>query len=201
MGHLIAIVGNAGVGKTTLARVLCQHLGLASGLEQHAERPFQALFAAEGARYALANQIDYMLVRAEQELAIRRGPRDGVVDGGLEVDFYVFTRHFWQAGKLDAAEYALCERLYATLRQLLPPPDLIIRLTAPLEVVAERHRRRNRSVEIAGARDLADLAALLDEWLASVPPERLLSIDASANDPTFAAALGVIAARLEREPF
>jgi deoxyadenosine/deoxycytidine kinase len=198
MGHLIAIVGNAGVGKTTLANVLCQHLQLTSALEQHSERPFQALFAAHGAHYALVNQIDYLLVRAEQELTIRRGALDGVVDGGLEVDFHVFTRHFWQSGKLDAAEYALCERLYATLRQLLPPPDLIIELTAPLEVVAERHRRRNRSLEIATAGDLADLAALLERWLADVPPERRLTIDASADDRTFAAALGVIATRLEK---
>ena len=196
MGHLIAVVGNAGVGKTTLANILCQHLQLASGLEQHTERPFQALFAAHGARYALVNQVDYMLVRAEQELAIRHALLDGVVDGGLEVDFHVFTRHFWQSGKLDAAEYELCERLYGTLRQLLPQPDLIIQLTAPLEVVAERHRRRNRSLEIATARDLAALAALLERWLADVPPERLLTIDASANDRTFAAALSVIAARL-----
>ena len=35
------------------------------------------------------------------------------------------------------------------LRALLPPPDLIIALHAPLSVVVERYARRGRSLEIA----------------------------------------------------
>ena len=66
MNKLIVIVGPSGVGKTTLARALCEKHDFAIAYEQHEERPFQTLFKQDP-KYALANQLDYLLYRAEQE--------------------------------------------------------------------------------------------------------------------------------------
>ena len=138
MGKLISIIGNTGAGKTTLARALCETGRFIPALEQHAERPFQALFAGDLRRYALPNQVDYMLLRAEQEAAIRGARNMGIVDGGLEQDFFIYTRLFSRRGYLDGEEYKLCERLYRRLRCLLPAPDLFIYLTAPQAVLSQR---------------------------------------------------------------
>jgi deoxyadenosine/deoxycytidine kinase len=70
MGKLVTIVGPSGVGKTALVRALAKKHDFATALEQHDERPFQALFKQD-ARYGLANQIDYFLLRAEQERTLR----------------------------------------------------------------------------------------------------------------------------------
>ena len=110
MGKLIVVVGNSGVGKTTLTRALCAAGDFATGLEEHIARPFQALFKND-AGFALANQIDYLLLRAEQERLIRADARTGIQDGGLEMDFFVFTRLFQRKGLLSTQEYRLCERL------------------------------------------------------------------------------------------
>lgn len=185
MGKLIVVVGNSGVGKTTLTRQLCQRGGFVTGLEQIAERPFQRLFADHLHLYALPNQVDYLLLRAEQEWAIRQGGRVGVQDGGLEVDFFVFTRRFRATGYLTEDEYQLCARLYTLLRHLLPPPDLIIHLVAPLEVIAARYAQRNRPLEIAQLDDLAALGDLLDAWIGQVTSIPILTVDASVEDSNY----------------
>jgi deoxyadenosine/deoxycytidine kinase len=182
MGKVIVIAGNSGVGKTTLAAALCRLRPFASGLEQHAERPFQALMAADPPRYALANQVDYLLLRAEQERALRDGPATGLIDGGLDLDFHGFTRLFHCRGYLTDAEFALLERLYRDLRALLGPPDLILYLTAPLSVVEARYARRGRALEIARRDDLTLMEQFVDEWIATERAAPIIPIDAAPDD-------------------
>jgi deoxyadenosine/deoxycytidine kinase len=192
VGKLLVIVGNSGVGKTTFAQQLCRLGSFSTGLEQHVERPFQALFSQDLPRYAPANQMDYLLFRAEQERAIRQGELTGVMDGGLDQDFFVFTRLFHRRGYLTEAEYRLCERMYRFVRQGLPPPDLIIRLVAPLEVIAARYAGRSRGLEIAEIKDLQEIEALLDDWLGAVADSPILTIDASDDDPGYVRPLGEV---------
>jgi deoxyadenosine/deoxycytidine kinase len=138
--------------------------------------------AADPPRYALANQVDYLLLRAEQEGALRRSPGVGLIDGGLDLDFHGFTRLFHRRGYLNDAEFTLCKRLYRELRALLGPPDLILYLTAPLPVVEARYAARGRALEIAQRDDLAQMEQFIGEWLANEHSAPIVRIDAAADD-------------------
>jgi deoxyadenosine/deoxycytidine kinase len=177
MGKLIAIVGASGVGKTALVSALANKDGFETAYEQHTERPFQSLFKND-ARYALANQIDYFLLRAEQEKNLRASPLIGLIDGGLDLDFYGFTRLFHKRGLLTDPELDLCRRLYEFIRQYLPRPELIIRLRADESTVAGRLSTRDR-INIASAEDTALFNIFLDQWLASIPSDQILELDVS----------------------
>jgi deoxyadenosine/deoxycytidine kinase len=167
MGKIVEIIGNTASGKTTLAKALFATGQFYCALEQHDERPFQSAMAIDHQRYALANQVDYLLLRAEQEQMLRNQDLPGIIDGGLEEDFYLFTRLFLRKGYLQQTEFELCERLYSTLRKNLGEPDLYIWLDVSVSISAQRFQSRHRKLEIAQVNDLYDLEVLLKEWMKS----------------------------------
>lgn len=196
MSKLITVIGPSGVGKTALVYALAKTHHFATALEQHAERPFQARFK-KNKRYALANQIDYFLLRAAQEQELRASPQIGLMDGGLDLDFHGFTRLFHSRGLLSDPEFDLCRRLYIFLRTVSPLPELIIRLRADEITVANRLSTRDR-INIANANDTASFNSFLDEWLASIPADQILELDVSNENLAYNQSVNIILQRLSR---
>ena len=195
MNRLVVIVGPSGVGKTTLARALCKKYDFAIAFEQHEERPFQALFKQDP-KYALANQLDYLLYRAEQERELRNSDRPALMDGGLDLDFHGFTRLFHARGWLAEKEFDLCRRFYEHTRDLLPPPDLIVSLNVSAQTISQRLASRNR-INIASSEDTVLINSLIEEWLASLPPSQLLRLDISNESSDYPQSTQAILKRLE----
>ena len=196
MNKLVSIVGVSGVGKTALVQELSRTGKFITAYEQHAERPFQRLFEQE-ARYALPNQVDYFLLRAEQERTLRTAMSRhiGLMDGGLDLDFHGFTRLFHSRGLLSDPELNLCRRLYEHIRLSQPLPELIVRLCADEAIVADRLSARDR-INIASPDDTALFDSLLDEWLSSLPPEQVLTLDVSQETLRYEHSLRIILEQL-----
>jgi deoxyadenosine/deoxycytidine kinase len=194
MNKLISVVGASGVGKTAFVQALARTGKFSVAYEQHASRPFQNLFKKDP-RYALANQIDYLLLRAEQEGMLRASSIIGLMDGGLDLDFHGFTRLFHHQRLLTDPEHDLCKRVYSFVRANFPLPDLIVRLNADDQTIASRLSRRER-VNIASAEDNALFNSFLDEWLASIPSTQVLELDVSKENIAYSKSVTTLLKRI-----
>ena len=194
MRKFITIVGASGVGKTTLIQALCKKHDFAVAYESHQERPYQKLFK-ENSAYALANQIDYLIYRTEQEIELRQTDQIILMDGGLDLDFYGFTRLFHAHNWLSDLDFDLCRRIHTLARNLLPAPDLIIALSADVKVISDRLASRNR-INIASDEDAQLLEKFINEWIKSVDQSKVLKLDVSNEDVEYQKSIERILAQI-----
>jgi deoxyadenosine/deoxycytidine kinase len=143
--HYLAIEGPIGVGKTRLAERLATKLEATTVLED-TENPFLADFYADRPGSALQAQLFYLLNRHRQLTSKRQA------DLFLQTTIcdYVFDKDkIFAYLNLDDNELFIYQRLFDLLARDVPPPDLVVYLQAPTELLMERLRRRATQQEDA----------------------------------------------------
>src|SRR6266511_6307417 len=134
----IAIEGPIGVGKTRLAERLASRIEGTTLLEE-TENPFLADFYNERAGAALQAQLFYLLNRHRQLMTMRQADlfRHTVV-----CDYLFDKDKIFAYLNLDDNELFIYQRLYELLARDIAPPDLVIYLQAPTDVLLRRVKAR-----------------------------------------------------------
>jgi deoxyadenosine/deoxycytidine kinase len=136
--HYLAIEGPIGVGKTRLAERLAHTLEATTILE-NTENPFLADFYADRPGAALQAQLFYLLNRHRQ----LTGKRQADLFLQTTIGDYVFDKDkIFAYLNLDDNELFIYQRLFDLLARDVPPPDLVIYLQAPTELLMKRLRGR-----------------------------------------------------------
>ena len=134
----IAIEGPIGVGKSSLAERLATRLDATTILEE-SENPFLADFYSGRTGAALQAQLFYLLNRHRQQLTVRQGD----LFAQTTVSDYLFDKDkIFAYLNLDDNELFIYQRLFDLLARDVPPPDLVVYLQAPTELLMTRLEKR-----------------------------------------------------------
>ena len=139
----IAIEGPIGAGKTALAERLGTRLDATVVLEE-TENPFLADFYADRAGAALQAQLFYLLNRHRQQTSLRQTDLFSQI---TICDYLLDKDKIFAYLNLDDNELFIYQRLYDLLARDVPPPDLVLYLQAPTDVLLRRVHTRRRDPE------------------------------------------------------
>jgi deoxyadenosine/deoxycytidine kinase len=139
----IAIEGPPGVGKTALAERLAARIDATTVLEE-TENPFLADFYAERNGAGLQAQLFFLLNRHRQQVALRQAD---LFSQSTICDYLFEKDRIYAYLNLDDNELFIYQRLYELLARDVSPPDLVVYLQAPSELLVRRLRRRDEDEE------------------------------------------------------
>lgn len=140
----IAIEGAIGVGKTTLARMLREHLGSGLLLEAFEENPFLSDFYKARTQYAFQTQMFFLLSRYRQQ---RQEVPQFLANGPLIADYFFAKDRLFARLNLAGDEWDLYQQIQQVLSEQIITPDLIVYLQADTDVLLARITHRDRPYE------------------------------------------------------
>ena len=141
----LAIEGNIGSGKTSLAKKLALDFDAKLILEEFDENPFLPRFYKDPSRYSFQLELSFLAERYQQ-LKNNLSNRD--LFNPFTISDYIFYKSLiFARTNLDEEEYQLYQTLFNIIYSVLPKPDLLVFLFLPIEQLQANIRERGRSYE------------------------------------------------------
>jgi deoxyadenosine/deoxycytidine kinase len=143
--NFIAIEGNIGAGKTSLATLIANEFNAKLILEQFEDNSFLPKFYKEPDKYAFPLEMSFLASRFQQ-LKDKLGPQDLFKSFTIS-DYYIVKSLIFAQKTLAEDEYKLYTRFFNIILQQLPRPDLFVYLHVETPKLQENIKIRGRSYE------------------------------------------------------
>ena len=143
--NYIAIEGNIGAGKTSLANLLSNQFNAKLVLERFADNPFLPKFYEDKERYAFPLEMSFLADRYQQlsdDLA-----QFDLFKNFIVSDYYIFKSLIFAQVTLSADEYLLYRKMFNLIYKEITKPDLYIYLYQNTDRLLENIKNRGRVYE------------------------------------------------------
>ena len=179
--NYVAIEGNIGAGKTSLATTMSKEFNAKLILERFADNPFLPKFYKEPQRYAFTLEMSFLADRYQQisdDLSQLDLFKDFIVS-----DYDVFKSLIFSKITLPKDEFMLYRKLFYQVYKDIPKPDLYVYLYQNTERLQENIKKRGRKYEKEIQDEYLDkINAGYLEFLKSHPEFNVKIIDISKKD-------------------
>lgn len=143
--NYIAIEGNIGSGKTSLAKMIAKDFDARLILERFEDNSFLPKFYKDPEKYAFPLEMSFLADRYQQV-------KNDVTNHDLFMsftiaDYFIDKSLIFARKTLKKEELRLYSRLFNIIISKLPRPDLIVFLDATIEQVKQNIQKRGREYE------------------------------------------------------
>jgi deoxyguanosine kinase len=143
--NYIAIEGNIGAGKSTLAVKMAEDFNAKTVLERFADNPFLPKFYKDQSRYAFSLEMSFLADRYQQlsdDLSQFDLFKDFII-----ADYHIFKSLLFSKITLEEDEFRLYRTLFDIIYKEMPKPDLYIYLYQNTNRLLQNIKKRGRSYE------------------------------------------------------
>jgi deoxyguanosine kinase len=199
--NFIAIEGNIGAGKTTLAKRLSEEFNARLILERFEDNSFLPKFYEQPDIYAFPLEMSFLADRYQQlkeKLAMQELFSTFTIS-----DYFIDKSLIFAKNNLKADEFSLYSRLFQIISAFLPRPDLLVYLYLDIPRLQKNINKRGRDYERLIQDDyLEKIQAGYMNHFRSLSALRILIIDTNkvdfvANEKDYQAFVDVISAEYD----
>ena len=143
--NYIAIEGNIGAGKTSLANLISNDFNAKKVLERFADNAFLPKFYEDKERYAFPLEMSFLADRYQQltdDLA-----QFDLFKNFIVSDYYIFKSLIFAQVTLQKEEYILYRKIFDVMYKEITKPDLYIYLYQNTDKLLENIKKRGREYE------------------------------------------------------
>jgi deoxyadenosine/deoxycytidine kinase len=181
----IAVAGNIGAGKTTLAEMLAKHYKWTAHYEDVDFNPYLNDFYNDMQRWSFNLQIYFLNSRFNQIIDIRKSGKTVIQDRTIYEDAEIFAPNLHSMGLMSTRDFKNYKSLFDLMVSLIQPPDLLIYLRASIPTLVNQIQKRGREYENSIRLDyLKQLNERYEKWVTGYKMGKLLIINVDNLDFT-----------------
>lgn len=179
----VAVAGNIGAGKTSLAELLSKHYGWEAHFEDVIDNPYLDDFYNQMERWSFNLQIYFLNSRFGQLKNFKASNKDFIQDRTIYEDARIFAPNLHAMGLMNQRDFNNYQSLFGLMESMVEAPDMLIYLRSSIPNLVHKIHKRGREYENSISIEyLSRLNERYEAWISTYDKGKLLIVDVDQFD-------------------
>ena len=179
----IAVAGNIGAGKTSLAELLSKHYSWEAHFEDVIDNPYLDDFYNHMERWSFNLQVYFLNSRFRQLKNFKASNKDFIQDRTIYEDSSIFAPNLHAMGLMNQRDFKNYQSLFGLMESVVEGPDMLIYLRSSIPNLVHKIHKRGREYENSISIEyLSRLNERYEAWISTYDKGKLLIVDVDQYD-------------------
>ena len=179
----VAVAGNIGAGKTSLAELLSKHYSWEAHFEDVIDNPYLDDFYNHMERWSFNLQVYFLNSRFRQLKNFKASNKDFIQDRTIYEDSRIFAPNLHAMGLMNQRDFNNYQSLFGMMESMVEAPDMLIYLRSSIPNLVHKIHKRGREYENSISIEyLSRLNERYEAWTSTYDKGKLLIVDVDQYD-------------------